>query len=122
MTWGYSGDGEQYECPYSSREDAIGAARGDLDLADLGFWVAEGIRPNPEEFMPDAEWIVQEMDERASDSEGGLWTDDWPSPSQGHKDKLNALLLEWVKGCPVTWWLFGELGKPEWVEMVRGET
>ena len=116
--WGYSQSGETYHCGFDSREDAIEEAR---ECCDGDFFVAEGMQPHPGDFVPDADDIIETMQERAADSEGGEWTEDWlegdGKPSKEARDELEAFLKTWAaKHCPVTWWLFGMTGEPERIE------
>ena len=110
--WGYSVDGESYQCPYESREEAIAEAK---ECCEGDFFVAQGVQPLPSTFMPDADEILESMGERAADSESGEWAEDWPPvPSKEAKQELETFLKTWAdKHCPVTWYIFGNFGVEE---------
>ena len=53
----------------------------------------------PSRFVPDASWIVEQMNEQACDV-GGEWAESWPEPSDEACAELDSLLKDWAnKNC-----------------------
>lgn len=107
--WGYSTDGESYSGACATREQAIEEARE--EHPDHGsFWIGSAVRPHPGDFMPDADFIITQMQESAWDDEhGGDWSEDFlmgdERPGFGARAELEDFLRAWAKKhCKVSWY------------------
>lgn len=112
--WGYAATDspEQWEHA-SSREEAISWGR--KEYPGEVFYIIEGTWCTTEEFLPSAESIVMEMNDRA-EGEVGDPAEDWPDVTNEGGDVLDALIAEWAKKyiTPPGFWLAD--GEPERIE------
>jgi len=112
--WGYAATDspEQWEHA-NSREEAI--QHGRAEWPGEPFYIIEGTRCTTEEFMPSAESIVMEMNDRAQ-GEAGDPAQDWPDVTNEGGAVLDALLTQWAEKyvTPPRFWLAD--GKPERIE------
>ncbi len=115
--WGYSLEEspERWQGACATREEAI--AEGAVELAGPcgppdRFWVQQGRQPGSEEFLPDADDVVEIMALRAHDETGD---EDWPDwvPTEEAKGELAALLDAWATKHvpPILSWV--GIGAPE---------
>jgi len=105
IVWGYSDrDSDSWTGVCDSREEAIDEARGTYG-DDQTVYVLEGHYPTPEEYMPDADDIIESMSRNADDA-AGEFAEDFPSVSDEAKAELNALLKAWArKHVEVKFWV-----------------
>jgi hypothetical protein len=94
--WGYgdSDQAERYFGHLATREDAIVEGRAHYG-GDVGFWVIRGHSNSPSEFTPDADWLLEEIGQRANDTVGDA-AEDWPDATPEQKKDLQKLLDDWV--------------------------
>lgn len=93
--WGHA-DSDQAERWYgvcASREDAI--AEGRDHYGKDGFWIHSGTAHTAGEFVPDVDFIIDSMSERASD-EVGEASEDFPYVSTEARKELEDLLEAWA--------------------------
>lgn len=116
VVWGY-GDSDEAERYYGhtlTREDAIAEGRAHYGKT-VGFWVIQGHSHSPSEFTPDADWLLEEIGQRASDTVGEA-AEEWPdgvTPEQ--KKELQELLDNWVnKNLECRFWTAE--GQAEYIE------
>lgn len=100
--WGYGEDRDseawQGACP--SREAAISEGRETFGPA-AHFYIVSGRLCDPAEYIPDPEYILDCMGDRAADALGEV-AEEWPSPTEEAREELSALLAEWArKRCPM---------------------
>jgi hypothetical protein len=113
--WGYgdSDQAERYFGHLATREDAISEGRAHYGV-HTGFWVVRGKEHSPSEFTPDADWILDDMSERAGDTVGEV-AEDWPDVTPEQKKDLQKLLDDWVnKNLECRFWTTD--GDPEYIE------
>lgn len=92
----YSADGEYYHSDMCS-------AICDKEAGDVTY-IGEAVKPCASEFVPDVDWILEDMSERAYDCIGEA-AEDWPDVSQDAKDELEAFLNDWaVRNCQVNFY------------------
>lgn len=92
---------------YETKELAIEAAAEELDLSPgEGFCVGRREDPNPMKWMPDADDILDRMDEGAFE-EAGEASEGWPNPTEADKAKLTAMVRE-----AITKWMEETKNKP----------
>ena len=98
--WVYSLDkyGEEYHGHCETREAAIAEARTELgvDARVEGFYVGRCVQVTKSQFMPSAEYILELMQESATD-ECGDGAEDFPDVSIEAGEELDALLKAWCE-------------------------
>ena len=115
--WGYAStdDPEIWNGSFASREEAVAEARSE-GISEP--WVVQGRRPTADELTPDADWVVDDMFNRAGEL-GGEAADDFDVSDEAKKE-LEHLLVAWAgRHVRPTWWIAD--GKPERVESVAAE-
>lgn len=122
MPWGYSSDRapEVWTGSEPTREAVIAEARGSF-ANDSGFWIVEGTCPLVSEFTPDADWVIDDMSQRAYDQGHGEYSEDFPSVSDEAKAELDAFLGAWAeKYIKIDFWIAD--GEPEWIPLADAAT
>jgi hypothetical protein len=96
VVWGYAGgvDTEQWHGEYASRQEAIDAARADYG-EDATFAVSMGRKPSPVEYLPEVDWILDDIRQRADEAAGDV-TEGFAEVSEEAEEELKHLL----KGGP----------------------
>lgn len=96
QVWGHaqSKDSERYTGAFGSRAEAIEDGREWYSASD-GFWVMGGRFPKASEFIPDTDYLLELMSERASDEHGEV-VDDFPNVTPEGKAELKKALAAWA--------------------------
>lgn len=110
--WGFadSDDTERWHGSYKSRQEAIDAGRdhyrGQVDVGQADtFWIAMGRRPSPAEFLPDVDWLLEEMT-NAADGAAGEASEEFPDVSDAARKEFGDLLEAWAeKNIVVSFWI-----------------
>jgi hypothetical protein len=111
--WGYASckDPEIWEGVCKTREEAIKEGRSEFGTEN--FWIVLGMRPDPAQYVPDVDVILDHMGENAGD-EGGEAAEDYPDVSKEGKEALEMLLRAWARQyARPTFWV--ATGDPEFV-------
>lgn len=99
-------DAEQWDGSCSTREEAIREGARELETAPGGkFFIARGHKPDPVEFMPSVDWIIDTARDNAV-YECGEVAERWPEHGDLAKGALTDLLAEWArKFAPINFWM-----------------
>jgi len=108
--WGWTEDpNTRYHGEHSTKEGAIEEAR--VECGGRVFYVAEGHCPDPSSYVPDADFLIEMMNESAC-GECGDAAEDWPDVSNEAEQELTELLVDWARRhCPISFYLVE--GAPE---------
>jgi len=102
--WGYatSDDCETWSGMCETREQAIKEARSEFGDVPY-FYVMEGTQSPPSAYVPDANWVVEQMAETA---DGGEASAEFPEVSDKAKKELDELLEAWAdRNVKVNFWV-----------------
>lgn len=92
----YSSCGERY---YSD----VQSATYDCEVGAI-IYEGDAVEPCASEFAPDADWVLEYMNEQACDNLGEC-AEDWPDVTKEAKKELDAFLKDWaVRNCPVNFY------------------
>lgn len=104
--WGYaeSDKAERWSGMCATREEAIKEGRSEYRHENpLFFYVIEGTQRPASAYVPDADWVVEQMAETA---DGGEASEEFPEVSDEAKEKLNKLLEAWAdENVKVNFWV-----------------
>jgi hypothetical protein len=118
MCWGHAEhrESERSSEPFATRKEAIEDGRKTYG-ADASFVIRPGYKPIASMYVPDINWILDEMGELAGD-EAGEVAEDFPKVDEAGRDALEVLLEAWADTfVPVDFWI-SEVG----VEQITPET
>jgi hypothetical protein len=102
--WGYatSDDCDTWSGMCETREQAIKEARSEFGDVPY-FYVMEGTQSPPSAYVPDANWVVEQMAETA---DGGEASAEFPEVSDEAKKELDELLEAWAdRNVKVNFWV-----------------
>lgn len=101
--YGVSQNEERFEGAYKSREEAVDEGRS--IFPGEAFLLGWGYKPDPAQFIPSTDWVLESMAESALD-EAGEAAEEWPDITDEAEKELNELLKAWArKNCPVDFWI-----------------
>lgn len=112
--WGYSNyyNPDRWEGMHTTREEALRYAQADYPGCVV--YLSKGRVPEPDEFIPDVDYLMEQMSERAQD-EAGEAAEEFPGVTNEAKTELEGLLRAWCrKHVKVNFWVSD--GEPERVE------
>ena len=112
--WAYSFDNEYYVGSYNSREEAIAAAKEEVETdKDLSFpnihtKLYTGMQMVPELHWTDmAEYVIDSIQDNLDDDCGGTWSENFANDQISREDedlldeRLNETIRQWIKDCNI---------------------